>query len=323
MTKKCIGCGVTLQNTETQKAGYTPKIEGKYCMRCFRLINYHDYQSALTNKTKEDIIKTVNKAAMPCFFLLDFLNINLETITTFKQITAPKMLIISKSDFIPSNINLTNLALNIKKKYQIAENILFLSSKDNYNINKILNIMETENISVAYILGYTNAGKSTLINKLLNTKNLTTSIIPNTTIDFLSMQINDKKIIDTPGFTYQETFYNNNEFQLIENINPNKRINPKIYQTKENQDYLIENRLRIANFGLNNIIFYMSNELKIEKIYNKSNLLDKKVLEINVPDNSDLVIKSLGFIHIKNKCNLKIYTDKPELIEVRGSIGVK
>ena len=78
MTKKCIGCGVTLQNTETQKAGYTPKIEGKYCMRCFRLINYHDYKNVLTNKTKEDIIKTVNKAAMPCFFLLDFLNINLE-----------------------------------------------------------------------------------------------------------------------------------------------------------------------------------------------------------------------------------------------------
>ena len=39
-----------------------------------------------------------------------------------------------------------------------------------------------------------------------------------------------------------------------------------------------------------------------------------------MPDNSDLIIKSLGFINIKKACTLKIYTDKKELFEIRKSM---
>ena len=44
MTKKCVGCGVELQNTDKNLQGYTPKPintkEDMYCQRCFQLKHY-------------------------------------------------------------------------------------------------------------------------------------------------------------------------------------------------------------------------------------------------------------------------------------------
>ena len=40
MTKKCIGCGLELQNIYKDDKGYTPNLDYVYCKRCFRLKNY-------------------------------------------------------------------------------------------------------------------------------------------------------------------------------------------------------------------------------------------------------------------------------------------
>ena len=53
MTKRCIGCGAVLLNTDKTKNGYTPKLENKYCMRCFRLTNYNDLTETITEKDND------------------------------------------------------------------------------------------------------------------------------------------------------------------------------------------------------------------------------------------------------------------------------
>ena len=65
--------------------------------------------------------------------------------------------------------------------------------------------MDNLNIKKAYILGCTNAGKSTLINTMLASKTITTSRIPNTTLDFINLYIEDKILTDTPGFVTTTT----------------------------------------------------------------------------------------------------------------------
>ena len=37
--KKCLGCGVVLQNDNILNIGYTPSLENDYCMRCFKVKN--------------------------------------------------------------------------------------------------------------------------------------------------------------------------------------------------------------------------------------------------------------------------------------------
>ena len=318
-TKKCIGCGSILQSIDSSKEGYIPgnKIENsKYCQRCFRLANYGDKSVDKTLVSDEDIISKVNESNSFAFFLVDFLNISSEIINTFKKIKINKALVISKSDLIIKDIRLDKLTNNIRDVYDIKEDIIFLSSKNNFNISLIFKELDRYNKRKGYILGYTNAGKSTLINTLQGSKNIVTSNSLNTTLDFIELNINGYKIVDTPGFSLRNTFYEKNDFDLVKRCNPSKFVSPITYQTKENQIFDLEG-IYFKNFGKNSITFYMSNLLIIDKIYKDS---DENYVKIEVDDDSDVVISSIGFINVKHKCTLLVSEKYSRLISVRKSL---
>lgn len=320
ITKKCIGCGSILQNVDDSKVGFVPYKnieEASYCQRCFKLKNYNEKVMNEVLIDEKEVIDTVNKNNSYVFFLVDFLNISQETINTFKTINVDKTLVISKSDLIFKDIKLDKVSNNLKEIYNIEDNIIFLSSKKNYNINSIFSILNKNNKKSCYILGYTNAGKSTLINNLKQDNKIIESSMPNTTLDFISIKINDYEIIDTPGFSLKNTFYKDNEYNLIKRMNPVYFVSPINYQVKENQIFLIEDRLFLKGFENNNITFYISNLIRIKKIYKDE---DIKYKEIEVDDNSDIVISSLGFINVKKKCKLLINEELYDLINIRKSI---
>ena len=318
-TKKCIGCGSILQCEDINAEGYIPanKIEDSiYCQRCFKLKNYGKKSVDTTLISDDDTIKKVNESNSFAFFLVDFLNISNEIIETYKKIKINKALIISKSDLIIKDIKLDKLKENIKEVYKINEDILFLSSKNNYNIGLIFKELDKYNKKKAYILGYTNAGKSTLINTLREKEDIVTSNSLNTTLDFIKMNINGYEIIDTPGFSLSNTFYKKDDYDLIKKCNPSKFVSPITYKTKKNQIFKI-NDLYIKNFDDNSITFYMSNLITIDKIYRDE---DDNYQEITVKDNSDIVISSLGFINVKKACIFKINKKYSNLISIRESL---
>ena len=326
MTKKCIGCGVTLQTINKEEKGYIREDKYKdssYCERCFRLINYNEYKDITLNNINETIINRVNKDKHFVFFLVDFLNINSETMSTYKKINTKKVLIISKKDLIPYSIKETKITNFIKDTYDIKEDIIYLSSKNKTNINKIITITK-ENNNKSYILGYTNSGKSTLINSLTsiynNKKDITTSSIPNTTLDFLSIKIDDITLIDSPGFNMINTFYDYKDYNLIRHISPKSYIKAITYQMKPNTGILIEDKIYIQTTSLNSMTLYLSNNLNIKKVFNNDYLNDKEEINIKIDNNQDIIIKGLGFINIKKGCNLIIRSDYNNLIEIRKSL---
>ncbi len=330
MNKKCLGCGSILQNTNPDKIGYTPKdnLEAvKYCERCFKINNYNEKFITKLDNINEYIINTVNKKAKYVYFMLDFLNISNETLTTFKRLKCPKALIISKLDIIPKSINKEKLTNYLKSNYNINDKIYFQSTKKNLNTKALIHNLEELKINECYILGYANSGKSNLINKINamyneETTKVTTSSIPNTTIDFIELKITEKlKLYDSPGFILNNVIYNSDEYNLIERINPKKYLKPITYQTKDITSIIIEDKLRIDANSNNSFTFYISNELNTKRIFNNNQeLTNLNKIELNIPDNSDLVIKSLGFINIKKACHLTIYTINDNLFEIRDSI---
>lgn len=330
MNKTCKGCGSILQTEKTSEPGYIPSNkynDSSYCERCFKIMHYNEKIVTELPNINNYIIEEVNKNAKYVYFLIDFLNINKETINTFKKINVPKTLLISKLDIIPKSIKDNKIITLLKNEYGIKENIIFQSTKKNINTRALTNNLLDNKINEVYILGYTNAGKSSLINKLSNLNNitnqeLTTSLIPNTTVDFIKININDNlTIIDSPGFTLENTLYNQDDFQLIKKINPKVFLKPTTYQVKEISSIIIENLVRISSNINNSFTFYMSNDIEIERVFdNNKDLLEKEKLILNIPDNSDLIIKSLGFINIKKACEITIHTDKLDLIEIRNSI---
>lgn len=330
MNKKCQGCGVILQTKNTKEKGYIPAQkyeESPYCERCFKIMHYNEKLPITLENINEYILEEVNAHAQYAYFLIDFLNINEETTNTFKKIECPKTLLISKTDIIPKSIKEQNIIEWLRENYGITEQVIFQSTKKNTNTHSLIEQLEQKQVKECYILGYTNAGKSTLINKLctinkIKDKELTTSLIPNTTIDFIKIKLSPSlTIIDSPGFTLTNTIYKEEEFSFLKKINPKKFLKPITYQTKEITSIIIEDKIRITPQNRNSLTFYMSNEVKIERVFkNNTQQIDLPKTTLKIKENSDVVIKSLGFVNIKEPCQLTIYIQNPSLIEVRPSM---
>ena len=289
---KCIGCGIKLQNNNKDEIGYTKDLNNKYCERCFKTIHYNE-EKKVNNLDNYKIIDKINKLSYFTIFITDLLNINEELINTFKNINNNKVLVINKCDIIPNTLKLEHLENNIKKVYNIKEDIFFISAKKKYNLNKIINLIK-DNKNVIFC-GETSSGKSTLINSLTNS-NLTTSKYDNTTLDFIKIKYEDYIIYDTPGI-----FFSNKE-----------ALNKILLNTKQLNDkyILIINDVKIkcnSNITLlisdNCMISSKKDDIDFDNIY-------------HIEDNSDIVIPGYGFIYIKKGETIK----SNKKLEIRKSI---
>ena len=321
--KKCIGCGAELQSIDKTLPGYidASNIEGKdYCERCFKIINYNYKSSLHLDNINKYVLDTINKDNKYVLYLIDFLNLNTETINTFKSIKCPKTLIITKIDIIPKGIKEENLVNFIREEYNIEDDIALLSSRSNVNTSVIYKILEDNNYKESYIVGYTNSGKSTLLNKL-KAKNgkgsdITVSLIPNTTANFIEIDLEDIKLFDSPGFVLNKTLYSDDEYDLIKRINPASSLKPITMQTKDNMILNLEDKLYFNTDNSNSLTFYISYNLKLDKLFNKD---IKNSTTLDIKDNTDIVIKSIGFINIKKACKLRVNKEYIDLIELRNS----
>ena len=312
MTNICPGCGSTLQYTDSNKVGYAPKKDAKLCERCFKLKNYNEKKVINLEYNNEDIINLLNSSAKTIFFITDFLNLSKKVIDIYKKISVHnKYLVINKIDYIPISINKDKYISFIKSNYDINDEVILVSAERNFNIRVINNILD--GCKDAYVCGFTNSGKSTIIKKIgeLNNKEIPvlTSLMPNTTLDVIKIKLDDNKYIyDTPGFI------NNDDFDEV--LYPKKFLKPVTLQIKENDIVSINNKIFIKTDKENSFTFYMSNDVDIRKVYSVETNLSN---ELMVKENSDFVISNYGFINIKNPCNL-ITNLNNDNIEVRSSM---
>lgn len=312
MIKKCPGCGATLQYSDENKVGFSPKKDAKLCERCFKLKNYNQKKIIDLKYSNDDIINLLNNNADNILFISDFLNLSQKVIDIYKSLNVSnKTLIINKTDYIPKSINKEKYINWIKHTYKINSSVVLVSAEKDYNIRVINNLL-LEN-KKNYICGFTNSGKSSIINKLglLNNKNISilTSLMPNTTLDIIKIKLDDNKyIFDTPGFICKDEF--------DEKLHPKKFLKPVTLQLKPDEAVSINNYIFIKSDKENSLTFYMSNDLNIKKTFNNDL---EFVSEFEVKDNSELFIDGYGFINIKKSCIVKTNLDNQK-IEIRTSM---
>ena len=166
---KCIGCGVLLQETNKEKLGYTTNIEKQLCERCFRIRNYGEYKTVVKkNEEFTEILKNINKTNDLVVLVIDIFNLNKNLDTIKKYINNDIIIVATKKDLLPKSIS-DDKILNYVKKYNIKHiESIVISSMKNYNFDNLYDLInkykKTKNV---YVIGYTNAGKSTMINKLI------------------------------------------------------------------------------------------------------------------------------------------------------------
>ena len=296
---KCKGCGITLQTENKNDVGYTPDIKNELCERCFKLKNYNVLTNAGVKIDNEKLIEKINKLDVFVFFLTDFINLDNSVIEYYKKIKSKKVMILTKADIIPRNIKYNKLIENIKDLYEIREDIILTSSKKKLNISTITNLC-LENKNVIFV-GFTNAGKSSLINSLTGS-DITVSNSQNTTQELIKLNVHGVTIYDAPG--------------LMDDVNreniPKSSINPRSYQLPS-KHYLSINGIKLNIKENSNFTIYVGNEVEILRRKEHENV----ECNIIVPKNSDVVLKGLGFIKFSNTTLISLSSND---YEIRPSI---
>ena len=325
MNYKCLGCGVVLQDNDVKKIGYVKNLSNKYCERCFRINNYNEYTFVeKDSKDFEKIIEKIIKTNDLVVLVVDIMSINDAFYNLDKKIKNNILLVVSKRDILSYKINDENI-LN-KIKINCIDKIM-ISSNKNYNLDLLMSKIKKYKLSKnVYVVGLTNAGKSTLINKIIYnyTKledKITTSILPSTTLENINISIdNDLTLIDTPGIIDKKNICNYLDVKDLKKIFPKKEIKPITYQIKKIQYIYIEDLVMIETTDDCNLTFYFSNQLKIERLYKKKENDNLVCNNIETKNNCDIVINGMGFINLKKKTTLKVYTLKDVSVYIRDEL---
>ena len=233
MSKKCFGCGNTLDDN----------YDKDLCERCFRLKYYGEYQ--ITNKSNIDYFKILDSISENdlVLYITSIFNINLEYLSKFKNV----IIVITKKDILPKSIKDLKIINYIKEHYGEYD-IEVISSVKNYNLDNLMNKIKKYNKNKVYLVGNTNSGKSTLLNKIINNysdnnPSITTSIYPSTTLDVINVNIDNITFIDTPGIIDEGSIINYIDNNTLKVITPKKEIKPRTYQIKGKGSLIIENMI--------------------------------------------------------------------------------
>lgn len=286
---KCLGCGAKLQDKDKDKVGYVKDLTMELCERCFRITNYHE-NKVLKEVPKNPIPKLPKKGL--AFFFIDYLNITNKSINYFKSVDMDKVLVISKSDIIPKSVYQKKIEDYLKDNFNINSPIIFVKSKSNNSIKKIINIMNDYPLKEFYFLGLTNAGKSTFLNALLDTK-ITVSEFPNTTEDFIKIKSIYGNIYDTAGLIYP----------VYKVSKLNGSIKEITYNLRKNETLVIDDSIKIRVGGSTSLTF-IGPIVNIRKSF--KNIDDDEVYTYKIANETNIVISGFGIIYVKKGTDIMI-----------------
>lgn len=330
MNKVCIGCGSKFQTLDKNKEGYiNPKVYEKatLCERCFKIKYYGEAYVTDNPKDKTSLIKMINDSKKSVVYLVDTLTISKETLSVIDSLSNKVYLVLTKRDLLPKSVKNSKLKEYISN-LTLIKDVFVISALKNNGVTELYNELIKNNEKSVYVIGYTSSGKSTFINKLLmlngKSGNITTSSLPNTTIECINIKLNDKlTLIDTPGFVSENSSYNFIDVDIYKKLLPKSVIKPKVYTIKKDFMIILGDILRIENNSNEdvNLVFYFKNEIKLNKMRSIRNKLlkDKDKLDVKVSD-KDIILEGLGYIKVVGYANLTMYTLNKKMISVRNKM---
>lgn len=330
MNKVCIGCGSKLQTLDKNKEGYiNPKVYEKatLCERCFKIKYYGEAYVTDNPKDKTSLIKMINDSKKSVVYLVDTLTISKESLSVIDSLSNKVYLVLTKRDLLPKSVKNSKLKEYISN-LTLIKDVFVISALKNNGVTELYNELIKNNEKSVYVIGYTSSGKSTFINKLLTLNgksgNITTSSLPNTTLECINIKLNDKlTLIDTPGFVSENSSYNFIDVDIYKKLLPKSVIKPKVYTIKKDFMIILGDILRIENNSNEdvNLVFYFKNEIKLNKMRSIRNKLlkDKDKLDVKVSD-KDIILEGLGYIKVVGYANLTMYTLNKKMISVRNKM---
>ena len=360
----CIGCGAEIQSENPNKQGYLPKSvveksveeNNLVCKRCFRLKNYNEVSDVeLGAEDFYKLIKTLSKKdglIVKVVDIFDFSGSWIEDVIDIVGNNKDIVLVANKLDLLPKSVKQNKikqwLFKMLKAKGIKVKDILLISAIKNHGIEEAAaRIDELRNGKDVYIIGATNVGKSTFINKLIELttgdKNvITTSHFPGTTLGMIEIPLDRAtSIYDTPGIILDYDIAHYLDAKSLKLVMPKKEIKARVFQLNAEQSLFFGGMARVdfVKGERQSFTLYASNLVDIHrtKLSNADALFEKhlgtllkppfedyiSIFKNQVKKNFkiddrkiDIVISGLGWITVNSDsgCEIDIYV--PEEIEV-------
>lgn len=359
MARKCSGCGTALQTENSEASGYVPakalERTPVICQRCFRIKNYNEAISVAFDQDEFlRLLGRIGEEDALVIHIVDLFDFDGSIISGLQRFVGsnPVLLVVNKIDLLPKVTNwnrIINWVQRQAKEHGIRiVDIALVSAKRNLGFDRLIDqVSEWRGNRDVYVVGATNVGKSTLINRLIRDYSdldgeLTTSRYPGTTLDMIHIPLDDgKHIIDTPGIVYKSRLTELASREDLSSLLPDKSLKPLVYQLNEGQTLFFGAfaRFDFVEGERQSFTCYLSNDLPIhrtkleraDELYrdHRGELLapptreridelpawTKHQLRIGRGGETDVFISGLGWI----KCN----GTTGALVEIHAPKGVK
>ncbi|MEX2461799.1 MAG: ribosome biogenesis GTPase YqeH [Paenibacillaceae bacterium] len=362
----CEGCGVKLQTIDTAKLGFIPEQalnrEPIICQRCFRIKHYNEVSStALHQDDFLQILGHIGNTQSLVVHIVDIFDFEGSLIGSLPRFigTNPLLLVVNKIDLLPKVSNLNKIVnwvqRQLKEQGLRPVEIVMVSAKKNIGFERFMQTLDKHRAGKdIYVVGATNVGKSTLINRLIRDYSdleaeLTTSQYPGTTLDIVKIPLDDGKFIfDTPGIVYKHRLSELVAKRDIQALLPNEAIKPMVFQLNEQQtlffgalarfDFIHGERQSFTCYVSSAIKIHRTKLEKADELYaehrgemlkppSKEDLeslppLTKHPVHIRKGSNVDVLISGLGWIKINSLAGaeLEVHVPKGVKLSIRESL---
>ncbi|SFI62715.1 hypothetical protein SAMN02799624_01708 [Paenibacillus sp. UNC496MF] len=358
--KSCAGCGARLQTASADMPGYIPEAaldkEPPVCQRCFRIKNYNDAASvAVDNDEFLRLLGSIAGTNSLVVHIVDLFDFEGSLISGLQRFVGnnPVLLVVNKIDLLPKGIN-PNRLLNWAQKQTKAEglkvvDIVLCSAKRNIGFERVIeSIGRHRGDRDVYVVGATNVGKSTLINRLIRDysdleRELTVSRYPGTTLDAVHIPLDDgKEIIDTPGIVYKHRMTELVPRNVLGALLPDKPIKQLVYQLNAGQtlffgalarfDFVEGDRQSFSIYASNALQVHRTKLERADELFanHKGELLappSKEELEempawtrhrlnIRRGTDTDIFVSGLGWIHVNGAAGALVDIHAPKGVRV-------
>jgi ribosome biogenesis GTPase YqeH len=305
----CIGCGAPIQTENKEKLGYAPEAallkNEVICQRCFRLKNYNELQDvSLDDNDFLRILHSIGKTDSLIVKIVDIFDFNGSWINGLNRFVGnnPVLLVGNKADILPKSLKrerLINWMRREAKENGLQTLDVFLISADRgHGMKELIQAIESYRKGKdVYVVGCTNVGKSTFINRIIKEVSgedqvITTSHYPGTTLDLIEIPLDDgASLYDTPGIINRHQMAHYISAKDLKMLTPKKELKPKVYQLNEGQTLFFGGlaRLDFESGDRSSFVCFVPNDLHIHrtKLENADELYKKHLGEMLQPPGAE------------------------------------
>jgi hypothetical protein len=357
---QCVGCGVALQTDTPEKPGYVPAgaltRNPVICQRCFRIKHYNEASTVTVDQNEfVRMLNRVGETQSLVVHIVDIFDFEGSMIGGLSRFAGgnPILLVVNKMDLLPKLTNhnkIVNWVQRQAKEFGLRViDVVLCSAKQNRGFERVIEALEEHrNGRDIYVVGATNVGKSTLINRLIRDysdldNELTVSQYPGTTLDMVKIPLDDgTHIIDTPGIVYEHRLTEMVSKQDLQKLMPAKEINPLVFQLNEQQaiffgalarfDFVKGERQSFTFFVSNALEAHRTKLERADELYekHKGELLSPPSKEnldklpkwtkhaIRIPRGSrkDVSISGLGWMKVNSDSGAELVIHAPKGVRV-------